>query len=61
MNLPIDWMARATWVAAGAALAAAIPLIVFLSGDELALTIVVAVVGAGAGFAAWPLAMGERR
>lgn len=61
MNLPIDWTARATWVVVGAVLAAAIPLIVFLSGDELVLTIVVAVVGAGAGFTAWPLATGERR
>lgn len=59
--MPIDWMARTTWVAAGALLAAAIPLVVFLTGDELAVTLIVGVLGASAGFVAWPLATGERR
>ena len=59
--MPIDWMARATWVAGGATLSAAIPLVVFLSGDELAVTLIVSVLGAAGGFVAWPLATGERR
>ncbi len=57
----IDWTARTTWTVGGALLAAAIPLVIFLSGDEFVLTLIVAVVGAAAGFTAWPLAMGERR
>ncbi len=57
----IDWTARTTWTVGGALLAAAIPLVIFLSGDEFVLTLIVAVVGAAVGFTAWPLAMGERR
>ncbi len=61
MTPTIDWTVRTTWTAGGAFVAAAIPLVVFLSGDEFVLTLIVAVVGAAAGFTARPLATGARR
>ena len=57
--LVIDWAARNTWIAIGAFLATAIPLILFLSGDELLLTVVACLLGASAGFVAWRVAMGD--
>lgn len=56
MRLPLDLSLRSTWIAAGAFFGVAIPLIVFLSGDELLLTIIATLMGGAVGFALWTAA-----
>lgn len=53
MRLQLDLSARLTWVIAGLLFGLAIPLIVFLSGDEFLLTIIATAMGAGLGYALW--------
>lgn len=56
MRLQLDLSLRSTWVATGAFFGVLIPLIVFLSGDELLLTIIATLMGGGVGFALWTAA-----
>ena len=56
MRLQVDLTLRSIWIAAGAFFGVVIPLIVFLSGDELLLTIIATLMGGGVGFALWTAA-----
>ena len=53
MQFQLDLFSKTTWIAAGALFGVLIPLIVFLSGDELLLTIIAAAMGTGIGYALW--------
>ena len=62
MRIQFDWSAWTTWMAIGALFGVLIPLIVFLSGDELLLTILATAMGGGLGCALWAIAQrGNRR
>ena len=56
MRLRLDWSAGTTWMSIGALFGVLIPLIVFLSGDELLLTILATAMGGGLGGALWAIA-----
>ena len=53
MRFQLDLFARTTWIAAGLMFGLLIPMIVFMSGDELLLTILATAMGSGLGFALW--------
>lgn len=61
MQLQIDWKSRAVWARIGGLFGLLIPLIVFLSGDELLLTLAAAAMGYALGQALWLAAWKDRR